>query len=348
MNKRIIVADILSNTVNGNQTGHYFAVARNYLDIFGGNCAVAGGPIYKNSFASGNLIVLPYNCEDGEHSINMRLKTFANAKALFKAAKGDVIVLQQCSTITALLCILLFHRHTSRLFLIQYNLQGLRNKAGRCLFGLVKRKIDGIVCPNEEVGKAYGIPYCVVPDYIYIGGEKHPLVSYDDKKYDFCVVGRISEEKGVVEVVKSLANTPYKVVIAGRPQTEELGVELRELCRGVSNIELILGFISDEEYRNYLNKSRYALLNYQGEYSNRSSGVVYDTLFSGLPVVGCKCKALQFIENYGMGYLYKSIKEFTPSDILDKTKHAGFQKNIDNYRLKHQEYKVQLGKFLFL
>lgn len=346
---RIIIADILSNTINGKQTGHYFALARNYLEIFGDGCKVAGGPVYKSAFQEKELIVLPYNNIDDDSVLRIRLRTFANARRLFNDANGDIIVLQQCTTITTFLCVLLFYRQRARskLFFIQYNKSGLRQWVGRLLFNLVKNKIDGIICPNEGVGESYGLPYCVVPDYIYTGSNTTQTIGYSSKPYDFCMIGRISEEKGIIEAARRFARTPYKVLIAGRPNTEELGSKLQGICDGASNIILKMDFLSDEDFSLCLENSKYAILNYQGEYSQRSSGVVYDTLFAGVPVVGCKCKALNFVEMYGMGYLYDDIIKFNPTDVLSEEKYRIYQQRISDYRLTHQLHKGRLREFLF-
>ena len=346
MKRRIIIADILSNTINGKQTGHYFALARNYLELFGEQCVVAGGPVYKNAFQEQELIVLPNNNVEGDGMFKLRLRTFENARRLFKAAKGDIIVLQQCTTITTLLCILLFFHKKSKLFFIQYSLEGLRNRIGRIFFRLAKHKIDGIICPNEDVGNGYGLPYCVVPDYIYTGTSETSKTPYENKIYDFCMVGRISEEKGIVEAAKVLSNKPYKVLIAGRPQTESLEVELRQACANCHNIELHLEFVTDEAYKYYLNNSKYAVLNYQGEYSKRSSGVVYDTLFSGVPVIGCNCKALSFIEKNKMGVLFDNIRDFNFGDVLGVSKYEMYQNRISKYRMTHKEYREKLYVYL--
>lgn len=348
MNKKIIIADILSNTIDGKSTGHYFALARNYLEIFGNDCLVAGGPVYKDAFPEDKLYVLPNNNMDGSGRLKLRLRTFANARKLFKEAKGNIIVLQQCTTITTFLCIILFYRKKNgRLFLIQYSLEGFRNILGRFFYKLAKRKIDGLICPNNEVGEAYQIPYCVVPDYIYTGENRIENMDYEEKKYDFCMVGRISKEKGVPEVVRYFANTPYKVIIAGRPTSKELEDEVVAASKNVKNVTTILDFVSEEDFRKYLRESRYAILNYQGEYSNRSSGVVYDNIFSGVPIIGKRCKALNFIGKYGIGYLYDSIKDFAPQEVLDYSKYEEYQSRIMDYRKTHEDYKKKLAGFLF-
>ncbi|MDD3040472.1 glycosyltransferase [Bacteroides sp.] len=345
MYKKIYIADILSHTYQGKSTGHYFAVARNYQEMFSDRVVVAGGPVYKTGFIGDNLLPLPYNSGGG--GIKGRLKTFSNARKLFKEAEGQVIVLQQCTTITTFLCIAFFYHRKSRLFMIQYNREGFRSKLGNLLFKLAKRKLDGIICPNDMVGEAFqGVPYCVVPDYIYTGDASQQGKPYSDRKYDFCIVGRLSPEKGAVEVAKYIARTVYKLVIAGKPQSEDLANELREACANATNIELHLGLIPDEDYYSYIHNSKYAFLNYSGEYSERSSGVVFDTLFNGVPVVGRRCKALQFIEDDGLGIVDDDIMALDIPLLMNKEYHSQLLENIQSYRKNQRKYIDILNHFI--
>lgn len=340
MNKKIFIADILSHTSEGQSTGHYFSVARNYQEMFGERVVVAGGPIYKTGFKKASLLQLPYNAGGG--GIKGRLKTFANARKLFKEAEGHTLVLQQCTTITTFLCIALFYRCKSKLFLIQYSREGFRSKLGKLLFKLARHKINGIICPNEMVGKAFmGIPYCIVPDYIYTSNTNTKFKLYSDRYYDFCIVGRLAPEKGVVEVAKTLANTKYKLLIAGKAQTESLAMEISDVCASASNIELHLGYVSDEDYYSYLHNSKYAILNYTGEYSERSSGVVFDTLFNGVPVIARQCKALQFIEDKELGFVYDEINKYDFDLSMQKAFHEKALQNINKYC---QELKKNINK----
>lgn len=342
---KIFVADILSHTDEGKSVGHYFALARNYQELFGGRVVVAGGPVYRMGFDTSELLVLPYNTSGT--GLKTRIKTFFNACKLFKEAQGHIIILQQCTTITMFLCIALFYHGKSRLYLIQYSSEGFRMKLGQIFFRFAKKKIDGIICPNDTVGNYFqGVPYCVVPDYIYTVNTENKTFSYKDKYYDICIVGRIAPEKGVVEVARYFSNTKYKVLIAGRPQTEELTKELREACEHSSNIKLHLDYISEQEYTDYLNNSKYAILNYSAEYSSRSSGVVFDMLFNNIPVIGRRCESLQFIEKYELGMVYDEICDINIEKIFDIDFYEKTQIRIKEYCKGMYKHAERLQRFI--
>ena len=137
-------------------------------------------------------------------------------------------------------------------------------------------------------------------------------------------------------------------MIAGNPQTKELGDEIRCLCEGRSNIHLDLGFLDAGTYENYLKDSRYCILNYGGPYvdSARSSGVVFDMLFHDVPVIGTRCGALEFVERHQMGRLYTDLSAFHIEDVLDESTYEGFRKNIAKYKDHHKIYLRQLRAFV--
>lgn len=345
-NKVIYISDIRSNVNEGKSTGHFVPVARMYCELFNDTCKVivAGGPIYEQYFSKEQLHVLPYNISGT--SIRDKWHTMLNALSLFRRAKGETIVLQHSSVVTCFVAITLLYWKTSKLYLIQYSNDGVSSRLKRLLYSLCKWKIDGIICPNERVANAFGLPSCIIPDYIYTNLKIPQCRKYEDKKYDFCIVGRIAKEKGVVEVAQFFTNTSYSLLIAGKPQDNDLANILQDTCDEAKNITLHLGYISDKEYIESLNNSKYAILNYQKEYFERSSGVVFDTLFNGVPVIGKKCPTLDFIEKYQCGELFTNILEFDPSTVLDSNTYYRYIGNIKKYQCSHKAHHNSLIKFL--
>ena len=345
--KKIIIADIHSNNNNGICTGHYIPLARMFQGMFDKvvPTRVASGPIYQKSFGKEHLIQLPYDMIAGANFLINRIKAMINSYVLFTEAKGDTIILQDGRPVTNHSGIALFYLGKSKLYLIKYTTNGLNSSMGRFLWKMIKNRVDGIICPNDEVGKAFGRPYCVVPDYIYTGEDKKCPVDYKSKTYDFCIVGRLNKDKGVVESARRLNGTKYKVLIAGQANDSYSEV-LKKACHGCDNIDLRLGYVSDEDYIRYINESRYCILNYQGEYSNRSSGVVFDIIFSGVPVVGNSCKALQFVKDYEIGHIYDNIDELSAEGLFDEKKYEIYLDNICKYRQLHSEYYKKLSTFV--
>lgn len=346
---RLIIADIKSPVINGSCIGHFFAIARNYKQIFNQihPVIIAGGPIYEAEF-SNNLLKLPYNTyiKKNRNILLEKIRILLNCKHLFNEGENATIVIQQGADVTAYLGIALLYRKKSNLYIIQYSDAGIRNYFKRIIFKLASSKINGIICPNKNVGQAYNLPYCVVPDYIYINNPNIPITSYSEKKYDLCFVGRIVEEKGIIDAAKKIAGTKYKMIIAGNSDTTELAQKLKQICNSCSNIELHLGFITDNMYYQYIQDSKFCILNYQEEYSRRSSGVVLDFIFNNVPIIGKRCQALHFIEKESLGSLFNSLEELNLDNIINEENYNTYNYNINNYKQKHQQYRIKLAKFL--
>lgn len=349
---RVIIADVRSYTSEGRFWGHGYAVASNFLRIFEKKteAVVSGGPPYLHKFKE-QIIPLPYNVDSCRSSWLNLLLMMLNMRKLFRECRNDTIILQSSGVVSSCVGITLYKKAGTRVFMILYNTEALSSPLKRLLFRLARNKISGILCPNEEVGKAYGIPSCTVPDYIYCSDRKgahgQSWGGYRDKKYDFCMVGLIWRDKGMVEAARHLAGTPYKVLIAGEV-SEEAGLkeELLEACKDADNIELRIGYLSAEDYDAAIRSSRYGILNYSGAYSLHSSGVVFDFLFRGVPIVGRACKTLKLLDDFHVGYTYTHMADFDPLSVLNETVYQGFCRHLESYYEAHQSYKLKVQNFI--
>lgn len=345
---RVIIADVKSHVQGDTFRGHGRAVAEHYLNVFRGTADVhvAGGPVYRRFFE--DVVPLPFNSEEASSPLKNKWRVMRNLFSLFCQCRKDTIIIQSCAVVTAFLGIALFKRKETRVFMIQYDRDGVSSRLKRFLFRLAKPKISGIICPNIDVGEAYGLPYCVVPDYIYTEeASQEGFVPYAQRQYDFCMLGLIWRSKGFVEAARLLAGTPYKVLIAGMPSQEEgLREELKEICDAAENVELHMRYLAADEYDAYIRQSRYCILNYSECYSQKSSGVVFDFLFRGVPVIGSKCRTLRFIEENAIGRTYDDIRDFRPNEVLQETIHQNFLKALQTYYQKHLEYRNQLIHFV--
>ena len=348
---RLIIADIHSNNIRGVCSGHYYTVAQNYKDLFGDVCEVklASGPIYLKNFNQEEMIMLPFDHIAGEPLWKKVVKEVINLRTLLKkTSKDDIIVIQQGAPLSMILGLSLFYRGNRKLFQIQYSNQPMQSRIRRFFYRhFVQKKLTGTICPTDELGKLYGTSYIVIPDYVYI--DKPQVgddISYEKKQYDFCVVGRLNPDKGVVDVIKQLGGSKYKVLIAGRPESEAFEEKMIEHCKGCSNIELRLGYVPDNEYISHIKNSKYCILNYQAEYARRSSGVIFDILFNGTPVIARRCEALSVIEEFNAGYVVDDISSFNPQEVLSEEIHTEYKNGIFKYMKKHREYAKQLKSYV--
>lgn len=348
--KRLIIADVKSNNNKGKCTGHYFAVARNYLDLFSDIChvSVAGGPVFNTGFTDSQLMSLPYDSVVGKNGIINKWNTLKNCWYLFRnTSSDDVVVLQHSGASTTFLGIALFGRRKNSIYVIQYDTDAISSLLKRLIYYMARGKIKGLICPSARIAKAYDKDSCIVTDYIYPHDKLTGGLSFEHRVYDVAIVGSIYPDKGVVEAVKRLANTNIKVLVAGKAEDQQTAT-LKELCQTATNIELKLGFVCDDDYYGYIRKSRYCMLNYRGVYEERSSGVVLDILFNGTPILGHKCKALQFVEDERVGILFDDIDTFDVGMLKDKSLYVSLQVGIFSYLNKQKENRQKVIDYLGL
>ncbi len=341
--KNIIIADVKSVNVRGKSPGHYFTVADNYSTIFRNNgicIKVAGGPVYQEAFSDVEL--LPYDVVNEESTIISKIKIMLNMKRLFK--KKATVILQSNAVATSYLGIALFASKKNPVYMIQYNTMGLDSFVKRCLYRLAYPKIAGMICTGELIGRAYKKPYCVVPDYIYTK-DVH-LSERSAYRYDICMVGLICEDKGVLEAIEALVHTNYKVFVGGKVSSDILKENIEKAAQNHENITMKLGYLSDAEFETAITSSKYCLLNYSDAYSEHSSGVVYDVLFSGTPIIARKCKFLDFIDEWKVGYMYKDIHEFDFNQVMSDSCIMAARKNIIPYLESHKAFAETLCAFV--
>lgn len=347
LKQKVVISDVRSINRNGKVTGHYFSLAQNYIDVLEDEFEVyvAGGPIYKNQFK--NYIELPFDTDLSKNEIINKFKVIMNCLALFAKTKGYTIILQSNAVVTTFFSMILspFKRNV---YMIQYNTMALDSRIKRVLHKLAKNKITGILCPSENIGEQYGVNYLVLPDYIVTSRQIMDLKktkSYE-KKYDIGVVGIITPDKGIVEAAKFLAEKPYKVLIAGRPVSEKIRNELEQVCFGKNNIELRLEYINDEMYDTAIRLSKYCLLNYTDAYSEHSSGVIFDVMYRGVPIIGRRCKFLDVVQEKQMGYLYDEIAQCDFEKLFDEKMILKYQDGIKKHLEDELRVKSNLCSFL--
>ena len=341
---KVILADPISWTVSGKQTGHYRAVAKNYVAALSPfvSVVVAGGPAYQS--VCDNVLILPQNQSDKYGHLHNKLVALRNCRALFHKAGENVVVLQSVGFTTLLIGILLYASRKNRLFLIHYRPIESYGLLYRVLWCFVKRKIRGVLSSSEEFGRTYDVPHISVPDYFYVGEDK-PCKTID-RIYDFVSVGIQHPDKGVLAFAEKVAKSQYTMLIAGTVPCAELKQNLESLAEKHQNIHLDLRYMTEDEYDMAIRSGRYAVMNYTDAYATHSSGVVFDFIYRGVPVVGRDCKALSLILDNRMGLLYRSLDEIDLDVTADDKVYAEFMANIDKYLGKTKSCVESLVHFI--
>lgn len=348
MKKRIVVADVKSPNNDGKSEGHYFAVAENYFYMLNDefDVTVAGGPIYKSKFE--HTIELPYDCLEGKGVIINKVHTICNFFFLLRKCRGNPIVFQ-CSASNTVVALLLLVNPKSDIYLIQYDKSISESKFKRLILKLVKKKITGILCPGQEIGESLGLPYCVVPDYVY-SEKQWGRVSSTKTTVDFGIYGILANGKGIYEAAEYFSKTRYKLRIAGKaatlPEDQIMIKKLRELCDKSDNIELEIAYLSEEKYKDYIASSRYIVLNYSESYKMRSSGVIFDAIYSGKPVLARRRQFVEFVAKNNLGVVYNELSDVDLGKELSENEYNSKLAAISTFLHEENKKKDEIIGFL--
>lgn len=346
--KRIVIADTTSLIRDGKGFGHYTKVAKMYNEMLKGNADViiAGGSLYSEMIDSNHIILLPFNTEVDKLSgfcnrIISKVRILINCLCLFKSVTDEIIVCQPYSFICLMIGIILKGKGKN-IYLIEYKneLHGI----SAILYKAAKPKIKGIICPSEAVGRNYEISYMVVPDYIYYDGCVKKQSVDRNPKYDIGMVGLMSDGKDIEDIVNTYSNTNIRVLIAGYFGDKE---RLNRLIKQkTDNIEIIDGYLTDDEYEDFFDKVKYVVLPYKDYYKEASSGVVFDILFHRKPVITKKYQNFEFIEDYNMGILYENSLKEVGLDFVSLDQFSFYRNNINRYLNDNQKSAKKLCDYL--
>ena len=341
--ENIVIADIASIRVDSNIFGHYGKIAQMYTNMFKNKYCVkiAGGPVYQGL---GNTMTLPYDHTLDEMKgswgqLRFKLRCIANGIHLFSKNKNSVIICQPYSFFSWMISIFISPKK-SRIFLIEYKNE-LTSRLNKILFKFSKKKIDGILCPSNAVGEEYGLPYFCVTDYVY-DKDEDPIFE-ENCEYDFGVFGIMSSGKDVMHVIKTFAGTKYRVLIAGF-----CGGRYEEFMKeSTPNITIIDKYLSDDEYSTSIQRTKIVILPYKDDYKNQSSGVVFDVLFRGKPVLTRKYDTFKFIDSYRIGETYDvAISEIDLELMVQNAQSGWYYEQIKKFIIENKMQVEKLEKFI--
>ena len=91
------------------------------------------------------------------------------------------------------------------------------------------------------------------------------------------------------------------------------------------------GYLPEKTLDDILFSSSYVVLNYSDDYSEHSSGIVYDALAHGCPILGRRCKGLRFAEDGELGCFYNGLEEVDIERLLEAKRINRFVRNVSTY-----------------
>lgn len=301
---RIGIVDTLSLSANNKIYGHFNKTASDYYNILSkvGDVYIVGGETYAAHFDKNKLIRLPFYTTKKEFdSRDVFVRLICKAKSIINTAFAyllplDILIFQDANQ-TAIYK-LSKYSGKKRVFIVKYAIEN--REAVRNAFWKNSKHFDGVITSIKSVAEYYQKPYVLIPDYFPM---ETAQASDCIKKWDVSVVGTVMGFKDYEAVVEALSNTEFKVYIAGYfPDKERLS-----MIKSMSSDNIVIEdkYLSEEEYDCAIRSSRYVLLPYKAEgYAEKSSGVVLDAIYRGVPVITPDYESFSFVKEEKLGYCY--------------------------------------------
>jgi glycosyltransferase involved in cell wall biosynthesis len=339
--KKVLIADITTLTYEDKLFGHFAKVANQYCQILSKefDVQIAGGKTYKNYFRDYQLYQLPFFIKKNENASGIAGRIKRKWKEFFNAWKclhsnSDIIIFQ-CLNETPVYLALLFGCN-KKVYMIQYQ-RGLDCKGKKVLYDRIKNRISGTIVSSDIVGKYYDITYIVLPDYF----PPVQISSVQDENliYDITILGTANTWKDYVGAVKYFRNSRWKMLIAGKFTDESMYNAIMQLK--TDNITVINKYLTDIEYQNCLNCSKYIMLPYKEEYKDKSSGVLLEAIYAGKPVIVPDISTFDIVNKNKLGIVYKNLSDLKINMKKLQDEYEDYKKNVqaytDNMRIKSDE-----------
>lgn len=188
-----------------------------------------------------------------------------------------------------------------------YSKKNLKNFIYNCAV----KKINCVFHTNVELKRD---KHQYVPDY-WFDKRKYDKYFVKEKQKDVYICGEINEGKDIIVAIEAFNANGEALIICGKFASQSTYKEA--VTKAHKNIRIENIRLDDDAYYRELAKHRFVLLPYREEsYSNRSSGVVLESIFLGNIVIGPKF----LLRQLGIaGIEYDSIDELQQIDLAKVT-----------------------------
>ena len=178
-----------------------------------------------------------------------------------------------------------------------YSKKNLKN----FIYDCAVRKIDCVFHTNAKLKREN---HQYIPDY-WFDKKKYSKYLVEEKQENVYICGGINAGKDIIGAIDAFNANGQSLIICGKFSSQDLYE--KAIHRANKNIKIENTRLDDETYYRRLAKHKFVLLPYKEEnYSNRSSGVVLESIFLGNIVIAPKF----LLNQLGIaGIEYGSIQE---------------------------------------
>ena len=132
------------------------------------------------------------------------------------------------------------------------------------------------------------------------------------KKYDLLFVGRLSREKGILQLLDILEPTISIGILGNGPLAEEIA----DRAKSSGNIEY-LGFVSNDKIKSVMRRARYLII--PSVWYENNPVIVMEAYSVGLPVIGSRIGGIpEILEDSRTGFLIEMKNREMSKSIISE------------------------------
>lgn len=201
--------------------------------------------------------------------------------------------------------------------------------------------IDKIITPSAFYKKKFeefGIPgKRVVHIPNFLDTEKPEINKTDDCEEYYLYFGRLSEEKGVLTLLRAFQGIDAKLYIVGTGPIKS-DIEEYILAESITNVK-VLGFMSGQPLKDIVGNAKAVIL--PSEWYENGPYSAIEALQMGRPIIGADIGGIPELVD-GNGYLFKSG---SPGDLKEQIEKMEGLTEAEYQKLKSNSYKLFLNSY---
>lgn len=297
---------------DGQSVGHTGKVTKEYFELLSQNMEIsimASPSIVKtlNEDMKAKSECLRYDIViDVPFTIKKRIldkfKILHNIHTCFKKTKNETLFFYQVDFFFFFYLLFFHHSKKRNIYCLLYHQDFTGGKAEGILQWIYRkalRKLTGVIYTQKGV-RIPSDKALWIPDYFYdekIYGKYRNM----DKQEKVVCLGTMNRYKKLEELVGVFGKISYPLEICGRFDDEERFQML--LSQKSDNVQIANVVLSEEEYYTKLGQAKYSILPYDmGQYTNRTSGVLLESLYVGsMPIAPKQLLEQNELPGYGYG-----------------------------------------------
>lgn len=306
---KIKIIDYIGNSFNNIPIGHPKKVIEQFYNILSDDFDVelVLPEIYMDDFEI-DLKVPYYQKIENNKSILKKLystfKKFLNIVDVVKSTEDELLFFVNIDI--TLFVSLIFVSRTKKIAIVNYtnyesNTGNIKSLVKKYIYRIVKDKILLEFSTFNVMSDKF------IPDYYFISNDQKPERS---PEVDLLVIGTINEAKDVISLIQNTVNTNLALRVVGKFYDENYYEEVLKCSYNASNITILNKYLSEEEYRDEISRTKYVVLPYRMDiYNNLTSGVFLDAIYNNKPII---CPKTPFFEQFidsNIGIIYSKMND---------------------------------------